>query len=92
MNYQKLDASLISALDQKGASTSAKFSVLVRIDRGDEHGELEPLGKILGSGYSAGHTVVTAYLTHDQIEALTQNPAVVSIRLAQQLRMMEVEE
>ena len=84
----KLDASLISAKERSEAPASSKYSVFVRTDPAAASSEQASLPQELRDAYTAGQTVVTAYLSKSQIEQLSDLPAVQSIRLAQKLRTM----
>lgn len=85
MDFQKLDASLISAMGESEVSALSKLPVFVRFNPQSEPEEAT-LAELLGPAYSTGQTVITASLTRPQIASLSLHPGVTSIRLSRQLR------
>ena len=87
MNYDKVDATLASALQQFSAASS-NLEVSVRTVaplNSAQEAELERIGV---RGAQAGRTIFSASLSRDALDQLSEKPWIRLLSLAQQLRQL----
>lgn len=85
MDWRKVDAPLASAL--AGAAADEPLSVFVQIDRSGPSVDADALDRV-GLGRDAAAGVATATLSPAQLDALTDEEWVLSVRLSGQLRLL----
>ena len=87
MNYAKLTPALIAALGDGGDSDAAPLPVFVRLASGTQQLDPDLLAR-LKVGERSGSRIVTASVPPRVIAELSEHPSVVSIELAQPLKLL----
>ncbi|AFY49658.1 hypothetical protein Nos7524_3884 [Nostoc sp. PCC 7524] len=87
MNYQKLDASLVVALDDVADADLASLVVFIYTDTNLDSGATAMLARLGVSDVSREKNIFTGMLSYHQIDQLSDQPWVKSIRRSQTLHL-----
>ena len=84
MDYKKLDARLSEALAESDARAGYDVFVEIALDATDD--EVDRLARLGVSRRGGDETIVTARLSRDTLEQVSELPAVRQLRLRRRLR------
>jgi hypothetical protein len=91
MNYRKMDAALITAVDEAEDREACSLEVFVHLDHIPDEEEKRILSGLGIRPEAAGRTIITASLSADDVAELTDQPWIRQIRLSQRLRFVSPE-
>jgi hypothetical protein len=85
MNYQKLDAALIAALEDMPESSARRWQVFVHTTRAPADEEAFLLERIGVTGSAGARRIFTATVSASDVAELSQQPWVQYMRLSREL-------
>ena len=89
MNYQKLDAPLVMALNDVESLDECNLVVFIHTDPVPDHNATALLEKLGVSNITSGRDVFTATLSANGISQLSEQPWVQYLKLSHKLRLLD---